>query len=130
MKEIAKTPQYEIAIDETKNRVYLKVLGYWRNAESVANYISDWRKTLALLKPNFTLLTDLTTMLTHPAEVLGIHKQAQELLTENGLRHTAEVAPKDFVTAFQLSKVAKSSQMPVRQFPTVAEAEAFLDTLI
>ncbi len=130
MKEIARNAHYAIVIDEAKNRVYLSIFGYWRNAESVANYIPDWNKTIKLLKPGFTLLTDLSTMLTHPAEVTHIHRQAQELITEKGLRFTAEIKPKDSVTAFQLTKVAKQSQMPVKQFTTSAEAESYLDSLI
>lgn len=129
-KEIAKNAHYAIVIDEDKNRVYLTIFGFWRNAEVVANYMPDWQKTIKLMKPGFTLLTDLSTMVTHPAEVTHIHRQAQELITEKGLKFTAEIKPKDFVTAFQLSKVAQKSQMPVKQFATFAEAEGYLDSLI
>jgi hypothetical protein len=129
-KEIAKNANYAIVIDETKNRVYLTISGFWRNAQAVENYIPDWQKTVKLLKPGFTLLTDLSTMVTHPTEVTHIHRQAQELITEKGLRFTAEIKPKDPVTAFQLAKVAQKSQMPVKQFASFADAEAYLDSLV
>lgn len=130
MTEIAKTAQYEIAVDEIKNRVYLKIYGFWKNPQAVAGYISDWQKTMKLVKPNFTLLTDLTTMVTHPPEVTEVHKHAQEIITAGGLKFTAEVKPKDIVTAMQLTRVAKKSQMPMKQFDTFEKAEAFLNSFV
>jgi len=129
MKEVVKTVHYEIAVNEVKNRAYLKVIGFWRNADLVSGYVSDWRKTLTMLKPGFTLLTDLSTMITHPPEVLGVHQQVQKLVVEKKLRFTAEIKPKDIVTAMQVSKIAKASMMPVRQFASFEEAEAHLNSL-
>jgi hypothetical protein len=44
-----------IEIAPEKNRAYLKIIGFWRNAEAVPNYIADWKKALDGLKKDFTL---------------------------------------------------------------------------
>jgi predicted nuclease of restriction endonuclease-like RecB superfamily len=126
LQPIAKTPQYELAISKEKNRAYLKIIGFWRGPEQVAEYISDWNKTIKELSSGFTLLTDATEMKIHPASVRKIHEEAQALIIKRGVKKVAELQA-DKVAEMQLDGVSKDTRMPKRNFNNREEAEAWLD---
>ncbi len=44
MKTIAKTAYYSIAVDTTKNRIYLTIIGFWKSPEIVPAYVEDMKK--------------------------------------------------------------------------------------
>ncbi len=58
MKEIAQTNCYKIEIDKTKNRLYLKVIGFWNDFSVVSNYPDNIKKAGQELTPGFTVLAD------------------------------------------------------------------------
>jgi hypothetical protein len=57
---------YHIEVSKEKNRAYLKIFGFWKNAEVVPDYLTDWSKATSVLVKGFTLLTDASEMKTHP----------------------------------------------------------------
>jgi hypothetical protein len=120
---------YQIAINKSINRAYITIIGFWRNKQEAASYLPDLEKALAQLKPGFTLLTDLTQMKTHPAEVQDVHLAAQALLLRKGLIQTAEIISSSLVQ-FQTDKISKNSKMPLRQFTSQQEATSYLDTVV
>lgn len=117
---------YKIAVSPEKNRAYLKILGFWRNAEAVPDYLKDWTKATSLLNKGFTLLTDASEMKTHPADVRKLHEQAQAILLKAGVSKVAEVL-KDDVAEMQLDAVAKTTQFPKKNFRKPEDAEKWLD---
>jgi hypothetical protein len=127
MKEIAQTNCYKIGIDKTKNRLYLKVIGFWNDFSLVSNYPDDIKKAGQELTPGFTVLADLTEMEPMPKEVGHLHEQAQKILVVLGLRKTAEILPSSTILKMQVNKYAKSSEMPKAEFRSIEEAEAWLD---
>ena len=68
-------------------------------------------------------------MKTHPAEVQAINVKAQQLLLSGGLLQTAEVYASSFIQ-FQTTNLSKQSKMPLKQFTSKQEAEAYLDTVM
>lgn len=125
--EINKTKQYTIAVSPSKNRAYLRIIGFWRDPEVVPDYIRDWTKAVSLLNKGFTLLTDASEMKTHPTSVRPLHEQAQAILIKAGVSKVAEVL-KDDVAEMQLDAVAKTTQFPKKNFRSHNDAEAWLDT--
>lgn len=123
---IAQNKQYVLAADTDKNRAYLRINGYWRNVDAVSDYISDWKKTLALMKKGFTLLTDASEMKTHPQDVRKLHEEAQGLLLKAGVSKIAEVI-KDDIAEMQLDALAQTTKFPKQNFRTVEDAERWLD---
>ena len=117
---------YRISVAPEKNRAYLKILGFWRNAEVVPDYLKDWTKATSLLKKGFTLLTDASEMKTHPQDVRKLHEQAQAIILKAGVSKVAEVL-KDDVAEMQLDAVAKTTQFPKKNFRTAEDAEKWLD---
>jgi hypothetical protein len=120
------TKFYRISVAPEKNRAYLKIFGFWRNAEVVPDYLKDWTKATSSLKKGFTLLTDASEMKTHPQDVRKLHEQAQAILLKAGVSKVAEVL-KDDVAEMQLDAVAKTTQFPKKNFRTAEEAEKWLD---
>jgi hypothetical protein len=127
MEEIAQNNCYKIEIDKTKNRLYLKVIGFWNDFSSVSNYPDDIKKAGQGLIPGFTVLADLTEMKPMPKEVGPLHEQAQKILVVLGLKKTAEILPSSTILKIQVNKYAKSSEMPKAEFHSREEAEAWLD---
>lgn len=125
---ISQNKFYKIVIDKSINRAYVTIIGFWRNTQEVASYLPDCEKALAQLTPGFTLLTDLTQMKVHPKELQEVHLAAQALLLQKGLSQTVEVISSSFVQ-FQTGNISKSSKMPLRQFASQQEAEAYLDSV-
>ena len=126
---IAQTPQYEISVSKQKNRAYLRIIGFWRNPEQVADYLEDWKKTVAVLKPGFTLLTDAREMKIHPAAVRKVHEQAQAFIIQSGILKVAELQ-QDKIAEMQLDGVSSDTNMPKRNFNDPKEAERWLDALV
>lgn len=126
IKTINNNKYYRIDVAPEKNRAYLKIIGFWRNAETVPDYLADWTKAVSSLTKGFTLLTDASEMKTHPADVRKLHEQAQAIILKGGVRKVAEVL-KDDVAEMQLDAVAKTTQFPKRNFRTWEEAEGWLD---
>jgi len=60
---------YKIGVSPEKNRVYFKIIGFWKSVEIVPDYLNDWKKATSLLARGFTLVTDATEMKTHPQEI-------------------------------------------------------------
>lgn len=125
--KIAQTPQYELAVNKVKNRAYLTINGFWRGPEEVPEYINDWKKAVAALKPDFTLLTDAREMKIHPASVRALHEEAQSLIVQAGVRKVAELQA-DKVAEMQLDGVSKETRMPKQNFTSQQDAEKWLDS--
>ncbi|WP_017733227.1 hypothetical protein [Nafulsella turpanensis] len=124
---IAQTPQYELSVNKIRNRAYLTINGFWRGPEVVPEYLNDWKKTIAVLSPGFTLLTDAREMKIHPASVRTLHEQAQTMIVKAGVRRVAELQG-DKVAEMQLDGVSKETKMPKQSFNTQQEAEEWLDS--
>lgn len=125
---IAQTPQYELSVSTSKNRAYLRIIGFWRNPEQVPNYLEDWVKAVAALKPCFTLVTDAREMKIHPAAVRVLHEKAQAYIIKAGLFKVAEIQA-DKITELQLDGVSQDTSMPKRNFNDPVEAEQWLDSI-
>ena len=125
---VAQNHCYELLYDSVKNRIYLIIKGFWKNKETVPNYISDMQKVLKLAKPGFSLLSDLRTMITHPQRLCSLHVEAQTLLRESGLVRVARVEPEDRIATLQLKEIMSKSGLPLKRFTSCEEAEAWLSS--
>jgi hypothetical protein len=117
---------YSIEVSPEKNRAYLKIFGFWKNAEAVPDYLTDWAKATSSLAKGFTLLTDASEMKTHPQDVRKLHEQAQAILLKAGVSKVAEIL-KDQVAELQLDAVAKTTKFPKQNFRNAVDAEKWLD---
>ncbi len=128
MNTIAKNKFYEIAVDQSKNRIYFKIIGFWQSPDVVPNYLNDIKKASKEVTPGYTILSDLKEMKTPPQEVGELHKYAQTVLVTAGLRKTAEIV-ESAVLGMALSNYAKASNMNKKPFSSLVEAENWLNQI-
>jgi hypothetical protein len=117
---------YKLEVSVEKNRAYLTILGFWKNAGVVPDYLDDWNKATSLLQKGFTVLTDASAMKTHPQDVRALHEQAQAIILKGGVSKVAEVLEND-VTEMQLNAVARDTKIPKKNFRGVEDAELWLE---
>lgn len=125
--QIANNTCYELLYDGVKNRVCLTIKGFWKNQQSVPNFLDDIRQALTLVKRGFTVLTDLRTMITHPQELNAIHQQAHTMVMEAGVLQVAHVVPEDRIAKLQTSSIQDFTGLPVHNFTSLEEAEEWLN---
>lgn len=124
---VAKNQCYELLYMPAKNRLYLSIFGFWKSRSAVSQYLSDLKEALTLVKPGFTLLLDLRTMITHPQSVMSLHIEALALLQEAGLKKGACVNPSDRIATLQVDDTIMQSHLASQRFTSYPEAEAWLE---
>ena len=124
---VARNSCYEISYDSIRNRLYLSILGYWKNNDSIPDYLKDWDKALQLVSPGFTLLIDMRTMIAHPQHLNNLHEQSQRKMRTAGLDRIANVMPVDRIAGLQVADIIKRVEVPVQDFSTYDEAQRWLD---
>ncbi len=126
MKQIAKNNFYEIGVNKPKNRIYIKVKGFWNKRSEVSNYPTDIRRASKEVSDGFAVVADLREMKTPSREIDSIHQKAQAILVQAGLERTAEIL-NSAITKLATKRYAKKSQMKKKEFNSVEDAEKWLD---
>lgn len=127
--QVAQNSYYDLKIDKAKNRIYFTIHGFWKNKEAVPSLIEDWEKCVNLTKSGFTILTDMTSMITHPQDLNELHMAAQKLVMDAGVKQVANVLPSDKIASLQANSFTDHSTLPFRNFKTCQEAEAYLNQI-
>ena len=95
---------------------------------ALPNYLPDREQTLEVMRPGFTILSDMTdlpTVFDQPADLI---EQAQLLVMHHGVRLVAaHVLGSE--TYHASNTVREKSSLPIRTFTDLWEAEKFLDVL-
>jgi hypothetical protein len=125
--EIAKNNNYSLSVDTGKNRLYIKCIGFWNEVSIVDNYMTDQKKALAMLKPNFTAVADMLEFKPLPKELEEKERNLQKELAVSGMYKVAEILPDSVIAAIQLKNVTTTTNMPNRQFSSQADGEKWLD---
>ncbi len=124
---IATTQFYAIVTDETKNRIFIQLNGFWTEEKIIDDYIIALNLAIAKMKPNFTLVVNLTKFKTLPSELVSKQQASMRALVEGGMYKVAEILPASAIAAMQLKASARSEQMPNKQFATELDGEKWLD---
>ncbi len=127
MKTIAQNDNYVIAVDPSKNRAYLTLIGYWKGRAEVPKYIDDWRKAIKELSRGFTVLSDVTRMKAPPQDVVQLHTEAQKVLMAGGLSKVAELVGSDVIAKMAIDRFSRESGMYKGTFDNWREADDWLD---
>jgi len=124
---IAQNTCYNLVIDKAKNRIYFTINGYWKSKTAVPDLLTDWKKAVAQTQPDFTILTDMRTMITHPQEMNELHLAAQQIAMESGVKQVANVLPTDKIANLQAVSITTNTKLPSRNFNAIEEAESWLN---
>ncbi|PKV67209.1 hypothetical protein [Pontibacter ramchanderi] len=124
---VARNSCYEISFDATRNSIHYKILGFWKNEDSIPHFLKDWDKALQLVSPGFTLLIDMRTMITHPQQLNKLHEESQQKMKEAGLNRIANVMPVDRIAGLQVAESIRKIELPSHHFDTCEAAQEWLD---
>ena len=130
MQEIGSGKNHRVAVDMSKNRIYLWFFGDAITAISLDLLPRNAKTARDMLKPGFTILADFTEM-----KLLGLTDQVTAVLGILGvaeLRKAAEVWPKESFAKLVVNSLAQRVKdgafaQKTRAFTNRAEAEAWLD---
>lgn len=125
---VAYRPEYHVRIDQARNRMIYERFEELTIATELPYYLSDLQRALALLRPGFTVLADLRRTLGPNLRLLPVFLASHTLMMEAGIGIMAEVHPASH-TMYQISQAVRAqTHVPVRQFTSREEADAFLDS--
>lgn len=124
---VFKTDCYELHYQEKANRIIFTVLGFWKNEDVVSDLLHNLNETMALAQDGFTLIADLSAMVTHPQLLNALHIQLQKNLLNAGLAHGAYIEPNDKIATFQVEQTMQASQINLKRFTCLEEAEKWLN---
>jgi hypothetical protein len=124
---LSKTATYELKADYAKNRLYISIIGFWREK---GNYLADLESACKTVKEGFTIQVDLVEMKAPTREVGVVHEEAHVILMKYGLAHTAEVQSGNAITKMALRKYSDNSGMDKQVFLSHEEAAKWLDSFL
>lgn len=127
---IKENQHYKLYTNSTKNRIYFSMVGKVQDESQIPYFIEDWKRAIAQVSTNFTILSDIRLMDLQGKTIEKLHKKVQSFLTENGLLETAEVMPMNDIADLQASQMVEHSGMPTTKFRSIEEAENYLDTIV
>ncbi len=129
--QIAKNKYFEIRIDKDKNRVYLKIKGFWQiDDPEVKEYNNYWKRTAFLMKKNFTILIDSSEAKTHTQKIQKLREEAQKIALKKGISKTAEFVSKNIIAEYQSDTMSNNTKLPKNKFLSFERAEEYLDNFL
>jgi len=129
MKEQITTNQfYDLAVDVSKNRLYITSKGFWNKGEIIEEYHKCQTQALKHVKPNFTVVADMREFKILPQDLVPKQEATQKDLANAGMYRVACIVPASAVANFQIRDVAKGTEMPEQRFAVMSEGEDWLDT--
>ncbi|MDY7031865.1 MAG: hypothetical protein SVY10_08140 [Thermodesulfobacteriota bacterium] len=117
----------EVRSDIFKNRLYMKLEGYFTDGE-VKEAADKVIKEVDKLKPGFDIINDISTF--KPASPKGINdiQKAIKYCSDYGLKRAMRIAPSSYFAASQFSRISKEvGGYDVETVASLEEAERILD---
>lgn len=129
MRIIAFRPEYQILVEDAKNRVFYQNLPPMQRALALPHYLTDWATALAEVQPGFTILCDMQVVNQACPELLTKFQTVEQLIVARGISIVAEVHVPGLPTRRHTDEVTTGQAMPVRYFLSIWEGAQFLDDL-
>ncbi|MBF9238590.1 hypothetical protein I2I05_14380 [Hymenobacter sp. BT683] len=127
MRLIAFRPEYQLTVEQEKNRLFYQNFGQMQQATALPDYLADWTAALAEVRPGFSILSDMQVVNQSNQDLLADFQAVEQLIVERGVNVVAEVHVPGLPTRRCSDEVTTAQAMPVRQFLTMWEAAQFLD---
>jgi len=120
--------KYEIKADTTRNRLYIRIEGFFREGDEAPIW-SDLDSKLEMLQPGFDVITDLTGFKPGLPGVAKSLRRAGEMVKARGRRRAVRVAGKIVTGLLQFKREMKGlfPDEETRYAKSVEEAERILD---
>ncbi len=124
---IALRPEYQLSVDQGKNRLFYQNFAAMQFARALPHYVADWQAALTQMQPGFTVLSDMQVVNQGNQALLAGFRAVEQLLVARGVRLLAEVHMPGLPTRVSSHDISHAQVMPVRHFLSVWEALQFLD---
>lgn len=118
---------YEFKIDTVKNRLYIKLEGFF-TAEEMKECSDATIEAVKQLNPGYDVITDISQFSPVGVDALQEITRVQEYFKTSGVRHGVRIVGKSAVTGMQFKRIGKSVGFHSTNVATLAEAEKFLDS--
>jgi len=118
---------FTIRADVAKNRLYVKLVGFFDYNEMKASTdktIEEVKK----LKPGFDVINDVSEFKPANQDTLKEIERAQAFLKKAGVRHAIRVEGKAKLTNIQFSRIGKAVDYVAEVVENLEEAEKLLDS--
>ncbi len=125
MKEIASNPFYHMAVDQSRNRIYIRFMGNWVNKKDMPNWERDIQATTEGLARGYTLMVDFSEIGT--ILVPQLFEFGMNHFKNTGVSKTAEIHKDRVLPSVQTDQAAKVTNYQKRDFNDRNEADAWLD---
>lgn len=120
---------YTVTADIAKNRLYVKLVGYFEYKEMKEATDKTVTET-AKLKPGFDVITDLSQFKPVGQDALDEVTRGQTHLNKAGKRYAIRVEGKSKLTSLQFSRMGKNVDYMPDIVASLEEAEKLLDAKI
>lgn len=128
MKRFEEKGRYILTTEVDKNRLNIFFTGHWGKPEDIPNYTKHVKECVDVLKPGFTIYSEINDDKPPSLKVTSIHKQGQQIMKAGGVSKTAVVVDKSkMLQKMTLSVVGRLSGMQVKTFTSKDEAVAWLE---
>lgn len=127
---LEENPHFSIRCNTEKNRLYMKMIGFWGDIATAQAYFKQSVEALNHVEPGFTAVIDLSAFKIPKPEIMQEIKKSQKSFMEKGLRKSAELLAESFFTDMAIEKLKQENQMSKdtrKKFSDLEEAEAWLD---
>jgi hypothetical protein len=113
--------------DIIKNRIYMVMEGS-HDLDEALRLKEAYREATKVLKPGFTVLSDVSQYIPASDEVQRIHAEVARIAMQAGVGKVARVIGKKPLGGMQIKRITKNSGgYESRNFVTREEAEDYLD---
>ncbi|GAB3290151.1 hypothetical protein ACFQT0_09300 [Hymenobacter humi] len=129
MRVIAFRPEYQLTVEDDKNRLFYQNFDPMQQARALPYYREDWSAALAEVRPGFSILSDMQVVNQVNYNLLEEFQAVEQLIVQRGVSMVAEVHVPGLPTRRYSDEITTSQAMPVRHFLTIWEAAQFLDEL-
>jgi GTP:adenosylcobinamide-phosphate guanylyltransferase len=129
MRLIAFRPEYQLTVEDDKNRLFYQNFGQMQRATCLPDYIEDWKAALSEVSPGFSILSDMQVVNQTSHDLRSKFQAVEQLIVQRGVSMVAEVHVPGLPTRRSCDAVTTAQVMPVRQFLNIWEAAQFLDDL-
>ncbi|SFQ67774.1 hypothetical protein [Hymenobacter arizonensis] len=129
MRLIAFRPEYQLTVEDEKNRLFYQNFGQMQQATCLPDYVDDWKAALSEVTPGFSILSDMQVVNQVSQDLRSKFQAVEQLIVQRGVSMVAEVHVPGLPTRRSCDEITTGQVMPVRQFLNIWDAAQFLDDL-
>ncbi len=118
---------FTVKADIQKNRLYVKLVGYfdYNEMKAATDKVIEGAKKL---KPGYDVINDITEFKPVGQDTLKEVERGQAYFKKSGVRHGVRVEGKNKLTQLQFNRIGKTVDYAADGVETLEEAEKLLDS--